>query len=164
MKRILPLSALAAFAALLSACGFTPIYGQTGEGAVGTQLSRIAVSTPDDRLGYRLREQLEDSLGRNGTLPPQWRLQTQVEQSRIPLGRRIDDTATRYQLTVSAKWTLTPVAGGEPMSGERTTITTYAAADQPYAAIAAQQDGEDRAAADLARLIRMDLMRALGNP
>lgn len=163
MKRILPLSVLAASAALLSACGFTPIYGQTGEGAVGTQLSRIAISTPDDRLGYRLREQLEDSFGRNGNLPPQWRLETEVEQSRISLGRRIDDTATRYQLTVSAKWVLTPVAGGEPIKGERTTTTTYAAADQPYAAIAAQQDGEDRAAADLARLIRMDLMRVIGN-
>ena len=163
MKRILPLSVLAASAALLSACGFTPIYGQTGEGAVGTQLSRIAISTPDDRLGYRLREQLEDSLGRNGNQQPQWRLETKVEQSRIPLGRRIDDTATRYQLTVSAKWILTPVAGGEPIKGERTTTTTYAAADQPYAAIAAQQDGEDRAATDLARLIRLDLIRAIGN-
>ena len=43
----------------------------------------------------------------------------------------------------------------------QTTTITYAAADQPYAAIAAQQDGEDRAAADLARLIRLDMMRVL---
>ena len=43
----------------------------------------------------------------------------------------------------------------------QTTTVTYAAADQPYAAIAAQQDGEDRAAADLARLIRLDMMRVL---
>jgi len=161
MKRILPLSVLAASAILLSACGFTPIYGQTGEGAIGSQLSQIAVSTPDDRLGYRLREQLEDAFGRNAALPAQWKLETSVEQSRLPLGRRIDDTATRYQLTVKAKWTLTPIAGGEPLTGERTTTTTYSSADQPYAAIAAQQDGEDRAAADLARLIRLDLMRAL---
>jgi len=163
MKRILPLSALAAAALGLAACGFTPIYGQTGEGAVGTKLSRISISTPDDRLGFRLREQLEDALGRNGNQTAQWHLGTEVAQSRIPLGRRIDDTATRYQLTVSAKWTLTPVAGGEPITGESTTTTTYAAADQPYAAIVAQQDGEDRAAADLAHLIRLDLMRALGN-
>jgi LPS-assembly lipoprotein len=42
-----------------------------------------------------------------------------------------------------------------------TAILTYAAADQPYAAIAAQQDGEDRAAAELSRLIRIDILRAL---
>ncbi len=142
----------------LSACGFTPLYG---EGAVGGQLSRVAVTTQDDRLGYRLREQLEDVLGRSPGAPPLWRLQTQVEQARRPLGRRIDDTATRYELTLRAAWTLTPAAGGEAIEGVTATTTTYAAADQPYAAIAAQQDGEDRAAADLARLIRLDLMRAL---
>ena len=144
--------------ALLSGCGFTPLYGESG---IGGGLSRIAVTTPDDRLGYRLREQLEDAFGRDGAQAPLYRLTTEVEQSRRPLGRRIDDTASRYELTVKADWVLTPVSGGAPIKGSQTTTTTYAAADQPYAAIAAQQDGEDRAAADLARLIRLDMMRAL---
>ncbi|MFP5297007.1 MAG: LPS assembly lipoprotein LptE, partial [Alphaproteobacteria bacterium] len=93
-----------------------------------------------------------------------WRLETVIDQERRPLGRRIDDTAARYELTVRGAWTLTPLTGGEPISGVETVTTTYAAADQPYAAIAAQQDGEERAAAELARLIRLDLMRALSNP
>ncbi|MFN3669688.1 MAG: LPS assembly lipoprotein LptE [Brevundimonas sp.] len=149
-----------AFVALagLSACGFTPLYGEAG---VGSSLSRIAVTTQDDRLGYRVREQLEDALGRDGGQAPLWRLETALEQSRRPLGRRIDDTATRYELTVRGAWTLTQVSGGAAVSGVETVTTTYAAADQPYAAIAAQQDGEERAAAELARLIRLELMRAL---
>jgi LPS-assembly lipoprotein len=146
----------------LSACGFTPLYGDS---AAGTSLSRIAVTTQDDRLGYRVREQLEDALGRDGSQPPLWRLETTIEQSRRPLGRRIDDTATRYELTVKGTWTLTPATGGvTPITGTETVTTTYAAADQPYAAIAAQQDGEERAAAELARLIRLDLLRTLSNP
>ena len=146
----------------LSGCGFTPLYGET---AVGSSLSRIAVTTQDDRLGYRVREQLEDALGRDGAQAPLWRLETVLEQSRRPLGRRIDDTATRYELTVRGAWTLTPVSGGAPVTGVETVTTTYAAADQPFAAIAAQQDGEERAAAELARLIRLNLMRALsGQP
>ncbi|WP_269515143.1 LPS assembly lipoprotein LptE [Brevundimonas subvibrioides] len=152
------LAALGAAAGLLAGCGFTPLYGTTG--ASGS-LSRITVTTQDDRLGYRLREQLEDALGRDRATAPLYRLETTVEQSRRPLGRRIDDTATRYQLTVRGTWTLTPTSGGTPLSGSQTVTTTYAAADQPYAAIAAQQDGEDRAAAELARMIRLDLMRAL---
>lgn len=144
--------------ALLAGCGFTPLYGAA---AGSPALSRIAVQTQDDRLGYRLREQLEDSLGWDRGTAPLYRLQTQIEQSRRPLGRRIDDTATRYELTVKAAWVLTPVAGGAPLSGVETAILTYAAADQPYAAIAAQQDGEDRAAAELSRLIRIDILRAL---
>jgi LPS-assembly lipoprotein len=148
-------------AALVSGCGFTPLYGDAG---AGTSLSRIAVTTQDDRLGYRVREQLEDALGRDGSQPPLWRLETTIEQSRRPLGRRIDDTATRYELTVRGSWTLTPTTGGDPVTGVETVTTTYAAADQPYAAIAAQQDGEERAAAELARLIRLDLLRTLSNP
>ncbi len=145
----------------LSACGFTPLYGDTGAGGA---LSRIAVATQDDRLGYRVREQLEDALGRDRSVAPLYRLETSIDQSRRPLGRRIDDTATRYELTVRGAWTLTPLAGGEAVSGVETVTTTYAAADQPYAAIVAQQDGEERAAAELARLIRLDLLRALTAP
>ena len=156
MKRAL--LALMLATPLVSACGFTPIYA---EPAVGSSLRRIAVSTQDDRLGYRLREQLEDALAWDRSSAPLYRLTTQVEQNRRSLGRRIDDTATRYELTVKAAWTLTPTSGGTPLTGTETVTTTYAAADQPYAAIAAQQDGEERAAAELARLIRLDLMQAL---
>lgn len=152
-------SVVVASALLLSACGFTPLYADT---QAGSSLTRIAVATPDDRLGYRLREQLEDALAFDRGQAPQWRLTTEVEQNRRPLGRRIDDTASRYELTVRATWSLSPVSGvGETRSGTNAVTVTYAAADQPYAAIAAQQDGEDRAAAELARLIRFDLMRAL---
>lgn len=142
----------------LGGCGFTPLYVQ---GATGTDASRIEIRTPDDRLGYRLREQLEDALAVDRSAPPLRRLDLKVQSERRPLGRRIDDTASRYELTVRAEWTLTPLAGGEAMTGVETATVTYAAADQPYAAIAAQQDGEDRAAADLARQLRLDLLTAL---
>lgn len=159
MRRLaLAAVALVGLSAFLAGCGFTPLYGET---AVGGSLSRIAVTTQDDRLGYRVREQLEDALGRDGAQAPLWRLETTLEQSRRPLGRRIDDTATRYELTVRGAWTLTPTSGGPAVTGVETVTITYAAADQPFAAIAAQQDGEERAAAELARLIRLDLMRAL---
>ena len=156
--RVLTLMVVSALG--LAGCGFTPLYGEAG---VGSSLSRIAVTTQDDRLGYRVREQLEDALGRNGGLSPMWRLDTALEQSRRPLGRRIDDTATRYELTVRGVWTLTSLTDGKTVTGVETVTTTYAAADQPFAAIAAQQDGEERAAAELARLIRLDLMRVLSD-
>ncbi len=153
--------AIIGLALVVSACGFTPMYG---DAAGSPALSRIAVSAQDNRLGYRLREQLEDALGWDRGANPLYRLETVAQQNRRPLGRRIDDTATRYELTVRATWTLTPTSGGAPLTGVEAVTTTYAAADQPYAAIAAQQDGEDRAAAELARLIRLDVMRALSAP
>ncbi|KPF84847.1 hypothetical protein IP78_00565 [Brevundimonas sp. AAP58] len=149
---------LLSIALLLAGCGFTPMYAETAQ---GSPIRRIAVATQDDRLGYRLREQLEDALAWDRSAAPLYRLETAVGQNRRPLGRRIDDTATRYELTVRAAWTLTPTSGGVPITGVQTVTTTYASADQPYASIAAQQDGEDRAAAELARLIRLDLLRVL---
>jgi LPS-assembly lipoprotein len=150
--------ALIAAAALgLSACGFTPLYG---EGA-GMALSRVAVSTPDDRFGYRLREALEDAFGADLGATPAWRLETAVEQDRRPVGRRIDDTAARYELTVRMAWVLTPTAGGRPVTGLETAVVTYASADQPVAAIAAQEDAEVRAAAELAREVRLDVLAAI---
>ena len=113
--RGLGLTIVAVAGLLVSACGFTPIYGDGGAG--GSSLSRIAVTTQDDRLGYRVREQLEDALGRDASRPALWTLQTSVDQSRRPLGRRIDDTATRYELTVKGSWTLTRADGHAVIDG-----------------------------------------------
>jgi LPS-assembly lipoprotein len=157
MRRAAAVAALAMALPALAGCGFTPLYADPQLGA----LSQVAVSTPDDRLGYRVREQVEDALGRTPGGAVSHRLDIALDQQRRPLGRRIDDTAVRYELVITADWTLTPAAGGTPVTGREIVTTTYAAADQPYAAIAAQQDGEERAAADLARRLRLALMRAL---
>lgn len=110
-------AALAVLASLaVSACGFTPMYAET---AAGSSLRRIAVTTQDDRLGYRLREQLEDALAWDRGATPLYRLTTEVQQNRRSLGRRIDDTATRYELTVKATWTLTPAAGERPSAARK---------------------------------------------
>lgn len=148
---------IVAAALCLSACGFTPLYG---DGA-GLALARVGVSTPDDRFGYRLREALEDAFGADLGTAPVWRLETTVEQDRRPVGRRIDDTAARYELTVRMAWVLTPAAGGTPVTGVETAVVTYASADQPVAAIAAQEDAEVRAAAELAREVRLDVLAAI---
>jgi LPS-assembly lipoprotein len=112
---------------LLAACGFTPMYATGGSPAI----TRIAVTAEDNRLGYRLREQLEDALAWDRGSQPLYRLTTVTHQARRPLGRRIDDTATRYELTVRVAWTLTPASGGAPLTGTEASTSTYAAADQP---------------------------------
>lgn len=153
---------VAGLAALaLSACGFQPLYGDTGASAA---LSRILVETPDTRAGFELRQQLEDALGLDRSQPALWRLATEVSQTRTPLGRRIDDTVTRYELVLTVAYTLTPASGGAAVTDTVVATTTYAAADQAYAGIAAQRDGEDRAVAEAARLLRLDLARLVGQP
>ncbi|MBU2167752.1 MAG: hypothetical protein KKF88_07945 [Alphaproteobacteria bacterium] len=151
------LGGAAALMLVVSACGFTPLYGE----ATTAGLSRIAVETPDTRLGYRLRERLEDALLYDRALAPEWRLDVTLDPSRRPLGRRIDDTAARYEMTLIGQWTLTPLSGGEALAGSETVTVTYAVSDQPYAAIAAQEDAEERAAEALAQRIRLALFHAV---
>jgi LPS-assembly lipoprotein len=51
----------------LSACaGFTPVYARP---AAAAGLSRIAVTAPETRTGFLLRQDLEDALARDRTAP-----------------------------------------------------------------------------------------------
>lgn len=145
---------------MVAACGFTPLYAEPG---ASPHLTRIAVSAPDTRTGFELRQALEDELAWDRGRTPLWRLDTELEQRRMPLGRRVDDTVSRYELVLTVRYQLTPVSGGEAVTDAVTATVTYAAADQAYAAIAAQRDGEQRAVTEAARLIRLDLSRALAD-
>lgn len=155
VKHILAL-AVAAVAVLATAgCGFTPLYATPG---VSPGLSAIDVVAPQGRMAYLLREDLDDALAHDKNAAPQWRLDLTAVQSRDPRGLRADNVAERYELGLSVKYTLTSVATGKPVhDGEVHSQVSYDAADAPYAGIAARQDSQNRAAADAARRIQIDL-------
>lgn len=152
----LTLSALALAGALVAGCGFTPLYAEPG---VSPALAAIAVDTPETRTGFLLRERLEDAFGRSPGAPSAYRLTTRVTERRYPLGRRSDDTATRYELVLTVSYELADAAGQRLRRNTVRATTTYAASEQPYAGVVAQQDGEERAAAQAADQIRAELAR-----
>ncbi|HMP63071.1 LPS assembly lipoprotein LptE [Phenylobacterium sp.] len=156
MSRLRPLAALAlGLAALaLSACGFRPLYAEPG---VTPGLSAIDVTAPGGRVGYLVGEALTDGLGR-GTAPAAWRLDLDLAEQRFPRGLRVDNVATRYEYVLTAAYTLRATATGAPAKTGRVRVElTYDSADQPYASVAAQQDAQERAAAEAARRIQLDL-------
>jgi len=139
----------------LSGCGFTPLYASAG---VSSGLSTIEVVAPQGRVGYLLREDLDDALGRDKAAAPAWRLEMAVLQTRDARGLQRNDVAERHELGVTVKYTLTRISNGQAAhSGQVNTEVSYDAADQPYAGIAARQDSQQRAAADAARKIEIDL-------
>ncbi len=149
--------ALACIAPLvtLGGCGFTPLYGTPG---LSSGLSSIEVAAPEGRVAYLVRESLDDDLARDKSVAALWRLDYSVEQTRDPRGLRIDNVAERYQLGVTVRYTLTNISSGVVAhSGEVSSQVSYDAADAPYAGIAARQDTQQRAAADAARKIQLDL-------
>ena len=150
-----PLAALTLAATSLGGCGFTPLYATPG---VSPDLAAIDVVAPQGRVGFLLREDLDDALGHDKTAAPAWRLDMTVTQTRDPRGLSVTDVAERYVLGVGVKYSLTEIATGKVAhSGQVASHVSYDAADAPYAGIAARQDSQDRAASDAARQIQLDL-------
>lgn len=155
MARVLLTLAAVLAAGALAGCGFTPLYATPG---VSPGLSSIAISTPKGRVGYLLREELDDALAHNKDAAPNWRLDLEITQTRDPFGLRRDDVAERYELGLRVRYTLTEISSGRVAhTGAVVSHVSYDAADQPYAGIAARQDSQQRVAADIARKIHIDL-------
>ena len=159
IKRALALLAVAATG--LSACGFTPLYGEPG---VASSLAAIEVVAPEGRTGYLLRQHLDDALAKGRSGAPAYRMDLQIGEQRYPRGIRIDNVATRYEYVLVASYRLAALPSGVVAKRGSVRVTlTYDSADQPYAAIAAQQDAQDRAAEQAARQIQLELAVWLAN-
>ena len=140
---------------VLAGCGFTPLYAAPG---VSPGLSSVESVAPDGRTGFLLRQALDDVLARNEALPPAYRLTMDLRETRTPRGRRVDATASRYELQLVADWKLTSIAtGAVALEGSSSTEVTFDRADQPYSGIVANQDAQSRAASELARKIQLQL-------
>jgi LPS-assembly lipoprotein len=136
-------------------CGFTPLYASPG---VASGLPAIHVVPPEGRIGYLLREDLDDALAHDKSAPEAWRLEMTLVQTRDPRGLDINDVAERYDVGLTVKYTLTSIATGKVAHvGQVSTQVFYDEANAPYAGIAARQDAQERVASDAARRIQLDL-------
>lgn len=160
-----PMRTLAAAAGLLSAvalagCGFTPLYATPG---VTGGLAGVAVDPPaHSRTGFLVGQHLDDELGRREGVAPTYRLALSVEEHRYPRGVRVNNVANRYEIALAVGYTLTEAATGRVLlTGSAPVNVSYDSADAPYAGVAAEQDGADRAAEQAAIRIRLDLSRWL---
>jgi len=147
----------------LTACGFTPLYADAG---ATHGLTHIQVNAPQGRVGYLLREDLDDTLGHAEGEAPAYRLDMQLVQTRNAHGLQADATAQRYELDLTVKYTLTEVATGKVAhAGQVVSVMSYDSAAQPYAGIAAREDTENRLAEDAATKIELQLAAWLaGHP
>lgn len=150
LRAAAPLAALA-----LSACaGFQPLYGE----ATTRSLAGIEVVAPDGRTGYLIRQHLDDAFAKDHSARPTYVMDLSLGEARYPRGVRIDNVATRYEYVLTATYLLkSRDTGAVATRGQVRVELTYDSADQPYASIAAQQDVQERAAAEAARRIELEL-------
>jgi LPS-assembly lipoprotein len=154
MRRLLALVGLLA-AAALGGCGFTPLYAQPG---VTHALTHIDVVAPQGRIGYLVRQSLDDDFGRSMGEAAVYRLEMTFDQTRQAHGLTANDTAQRYELDLKVTYNLVEIASGKVAhTGWAISNISYDSADQPYAGIAARQDVQNRLASDVAQKIETQL-------
>jgi LPS-assembly lipoprotein len=157
-------------AAALAGCGFTPLYATPGM-TPSLDAIDVVVERPTDprtvtdaalqtRVHFLLREQLDDELGHKAGVPTRYQLICTSKLVRIPRGVRVNNVANRYEMNFTVSYKLTSVETGKVLlQGTAPVIVEYDSSDPPYAGVAAEQDGENRAANQAAIAIRLDLSR-----
>lgn len=153
---------LALAAALgLTACGFTPLYGEKASGGFArTALQDVAVAPAGlDRTEQLLRNALIRRLTPQGQpASPTYRLEytTSDTLGDLLVQQNAEVLRRNYQLT--ARYTLRHVADGEVLfQGSETRSASLNRLDSEYANVIAERDARARAAASLADAIAQRL-------
>jgi LPS-assembly lipoprotein len=148
----------------VSACGFTPMYG---DGAPASRMAgRVEVGVLEGAPGFALRERLTGRLG--PAVAPTHRLEVALELTETGVALTQENFTTRFNVVGTADYRLVPLAGGPPVaSGEVRAITGYSApaseTASAFASLAAGRDAEKRLANDLADQILQRLALSAGD-
>ena len=145
--------------ALVAGCGFRPMLGQIDDTQVQGELAAIDVRTANDRLGYLVRDHLLDELNPGGAdVPSRYLLQIDLRRRSNALGIQLNNTATRYNLTLTARFRLLDASTKRVLYTSLVRrIASYNAIRDPYAELAAELDAEQRAARDIGTDIRTQI-------
>jgi LPS-assembly lipoprotein len=150
---------LVALAAALSGCGFRPMLKEIKDTHVQNELAAIEVRTPTDRVGYLVRDRLLDQLNPTGAdVPNRYVLQIGLQRRVNALGIQLDNTATRYNLTVTARFRLLDAVTRNVLySSSVRRVASYNAIQDPFAQLAAQLAAEQNAAREVSSDIETQL-------
>lgn len=147
-------------------CTARPLYGDVAPGSAAgvhsAQLVSVDIPPVSDRVGQEVRNHLIFMFGGGQGQPasPVWRLQlaTRAVESvpaTINTGR-VSLEPTSGIMTVTANYRLVEVATGTTVStGTRSVQAPYDIPEQGFAAARAVRDAENRAARELAELLRL---------
>jgi LPS-assembly lipoprotein len=109
------------------------------------------------KAGHVLRTELDRLLSVGAGAGPAQSLDITLREDVSRLGLRTDESATRADLTLTARYVLTPADGGQPVRGTVQSVATFEIPTAAFGEIAAQDDARERAAETLAQRIRADL-------
>ena len=158
MRHILLAVLLVCGVSVLQACQVRPLYSTSA----GTQskLLSVGINPADDRVEQVLRNRLifMFSGGKGEPVKPDYTLDLTIEgRASAALREQLTDGITAQRYTAIATYSLRDNKTREIIgSGKRTVVTFYDQTTQEFANIRALRDAENRAAGELAEIIRAD--------
>jgi LPS-assembly lipoprotein len=139
---------------LVNACGFHPLYGAGREPlnrAVVAELASVHIAPMPERVGQIVHNDLLDRLtplGEPGA--PRYKLSVGLEEAKQGLAIQIDDTITRFNLTLTANYVLEIADTGSIVTTGRVHATAaYNVLRSDFANVVAERDAQRRAAREV---------------
>jgi LPS-assembly lipoprotein len=155
---------IASAGALLSGCGFQPVYMPAASGQAGVaqqELASVSVDLIPDRPGQLLRQALQDRLEMaNGSAPRRYALSVSFWISGEGIAVQSDNTVTRIRAIGNATWSLTANDPGRTKltGGFAKSVDAYNVFDTQYFALDLENEAVQKRLADaLAEQITMQL-------
>jgi len=139
--------------ALLTGCGFQPVYGTATRGGDGSAgLSNIRINPIADRPGQILRNHLLDQMQPQGLADkPRYVLDVNLSETRHDLGIQRDATTTLARLVVNAGWRLSDAETGQKITdGRSQSVVSYTMARSGFTNIVTEGDTRERALKEIA--------------
>ena len=144
---------------MLSSCGFSPLYkkgGAAGDESVIAKTSRVRVEPIADRLGQKMRWDLQDLLNPNKSKQaPNYvlivSLRRYLEREQ---GIRDDNIATRNTVAIVANYQLKDIVSQKVLISDAVTgRASYNILKQPYATYVTSQESD----ADVVKVLAQDI-------
>ena len=143
------------FAALtITGCGFQPLYAGSqamSSDTIVEALATVHISTISDRVGQIVRNDLLDRLTPFGQpVSPQFSLVVSLEEAKEGLALKIDETVTRFNLNLTANYSLTDLQTGSVLTmGSVRATSAYNVVRSDFANIIAERDAQRRASREI---------------
>jgi LPS-assembly lipoprotein len=149
----------ALLAAVLSGCGFKPLYRQDRDSDTVPQFAQIAIAQPDDRVSQQLRNYLLDILTPYGAPDrPSYLLEYRITESVGSVFVTRSEEITRNNLQLSVACYLRDYQGGVVVfSLSATSQASYNVTQADYANLVSEKNARERALRDAAEQIRLRL-------
>ena len=144
---------------LLGACGFEPLYAQRENAEAVSELSAIKVQRIEDRNGQQLRNYLLDRLNPHGQAEKElYSLYVTLVEDRQDLAIRKDETATRANLIMTARFVLVEIESGVRLLESVSSVTTsFNIVRSEFATLTGENDARRRGVREISDEIRTRL-------